>query len=94
MAAMSGTMAEMAAMSSQMKGIVDAVTAASREQSSGVEQIGKALLDLNRITQTTAANAEEGAAAAEELSGQAKAVSRIAHQLNVLIDGRAELVHS
>ena len=47
------------------------ITAASDQQSQGINQINMAVEQMNQVTQTTAANAEESASAAEELAGQA-----------------------
>jgi len=52
--------------------LVQEVSAASREQSTGIEQSNKALQDLDRVTQQNAAAAEEMAATAGELSKQAQ----------------------
>jgi methyl-accepting chemotaxis protein len=51
--------------------LVQEVSAASREQSTGIEQTNKALQDLDRVTQQNAAAAEQMAATASELSNQA-----------------------
>ena len=58
--------------------LVQEVSAASREQSTGIEQTNKALQDLDRVTQQNASAAEQMAATASELSGQA-------HQLQTAI---------
>jgi methyl-accepting chemotaxis protein len=52
--------------------LVQEVSAASREQSTGIEQTNQALQSLDRVTQQNAAAAEELAAAAGELSSQAQ----------------------
>jgi methyl-accepting chemotaxis protein len=52
--------------------LVQEVSAASREQSTGIDQSNKALQDLDRVTQQNAAAAEELAAASSELSTQAQ----------------------
>jgi methyl-accepting chemotaxis protein len=52
--------------------LVQEVSAASREQSTGIEQTNQALQSLDRVTQQNAAAAEELAAAADELSSQAQ----------------------
>jgi methyl-accepting chemotaxis protein len=52
--------------------LVQEVSAASREQSSGIEQTNKALQDLDRVTQQNAAAAEQMASTAAELSNQAQ----------------------
>jgi methyl-accepting chemotaxis protein len=51
--------------------LVQAVAAASREQSSGIEQTNKALQELDKVTQQNAAAAEQTAATAGQLSEQA-----------------------
>jgi methyl-accepting chemotaxis protein len=55
----------------QVDELVAAVSNASREQSQGVEQINTGVSQMDKITQSNAASAEESAAAAEELSSQA-----------------------
>ena len=52
--------------------LVQEVSAASREQNTGIEQTNKALQDLDRVTQQNAAAAEQMAATASELSSQAQ----------------------
>ncbi len=49
---------------------VGEVAVASREQSEGLVQINAAISQLDNVTQTNAASAEESAAAAEELNAQ------------------------
>jgi len=51
--------------------LVQEITAASIEQTSGAEQVNNAVLQLNKVTQQNAAAAEEMATGSEELSGQA-----------------------
>jgi methyl-accepting chemotaxis protein len=48
-------------------------------------QISKAILQMEQVTQTVAANAEEGSAAAEELKGQANAVRDIVAELHAMV---------
>jgi methyl-accepting chemotaxis protein len=52
--------------------LVQEITAASQEQSAGVEQIGKAMIQLDSVIQQNASGSEEMAAMAEELSGQSQ----------------------
>jgi methyl-accepting chemotaxis protein len=54
--------------------LVQEVTAASQEQSSGVAQINKAMGQVDQVTQRTAAAAEEMSSTAEQLSSQARAL--------------------
>ena len=52
--------------------LVQEISAASMEQTSGAEQINKAILQLDSVIQQNAASSEELASMAEELSGQAE----------------------
>jgi methyl-accepting chemotaxis protein len=52
--------------------IMSEISAASREQSAGVGQIGEAVTQMDQATQQNAALVEESAAAAESLKGQAR----------------------
>ena len=52
--------------------LVQEITAASEEQSSGVSQINSAVTQLSQTTQQNASSSEELAATAEEMSGQAE----------------------
>ena len=52
--------------------LVQEIASASREQSAGVEQIGKAMIQLDTVIQQNASGSEEMAAMAEELSGQSQ----------------------
>ena len=51
--------------------IVAEIAASSREQSSGIEQVNKAVMSMDDVTQQNAALVEEASAAAEALSEQA-----------------------
>ncbi|MBS1796374.1 MAG: Cache 3/Cache 2 fusion domain-containing protein [Acidobacteria bacterium] len=50
--------------------VIAEIATASEQQSQGVLQISTAMEQMNNLTQATAANSEESAGAAEELSGQ------------------------
>ncbi len=54
--------------------LVQEITASSREQGSGSDQIAKAVLQLDAVIQQNASTSEEMASMAEELSGQAEAL--------------------
>jgi methyl-accepting chemotaxis protein len=64
------------------------VASASREQTQGIGQINNAVSQMDKVTQTNAANAEESAAAAEELNAQAEAMKDAVNELLRLVDGR------
>ncbi|MGA1824163.1 MAG: methyl-accepting chemotaxis protein [bacterium] len=51
--------------------LVGEIAAASNDQAQGIAQVNQGLGQIDQVTQQATANAEEGASAAEELSGQA-----------------------
>ncbi|MRW90908.1 methyl-accepting chemotaxis protein [Duganella sp. FT80W] len=57
--------------------LVQEITAASEEQSSGVRQINGAVMQLSETTQVNAASSEELAATSEEMSAQADQLRRL-----------------
>ncbi len=57
--------------------LVQEISSASREQTSGVEQINQALLQLDQVVQRNASSSEELASMAEELSGRAESMRGI-----------------
>jgi methyl-accepting chemotaxis protein/methyl-accepting chemotaxis protein-1 (serine sensor receptor) len=73
--------------SAQVKTLMAQVNSGSQEQARGIEQIGKALTQMQQTTQTTAANAQEGAAAAEELDTQAATMKDIVERLRAMVSG-------
>jgi methyl-accepting chemotaxis protein len=64
-----------------------AVADASREQSQGIEQVNSAVSQMDKVTQTTAASAEESASAAEALNTQAVNLKHAVNGLLILIEG-------
>jgi len=70
---------------SKVKTLIDEVNLGSQEQARGIEQISKAVSQMDSVTQNTAASAEEGASASEELSAQAEALKSIVVGLQSLV---------
>jgi methyl-accepting chemotaxis protein len=62
--------------------IVGEIATASHEQSQGISQINTAVTQMDKVTQSNAATAEETASASEELSNQAKALKEELIQLS------------
>ena len=54
----------------KVKTLVDEVNLGSQEQARGIEQIAKAIGQMEQVTQKNAANAQQSASAGEELSAQ------------------------
>jgi len=65
--------------------LIAEVAKASGEQNQGVEQINCAVTQMDKITQSNAASAEESAAAAEQLKAQSLALRDAVHDLSKLI---------
>jgi hypothetical protein len=63
------------------------IASASREQSHGLIQISEAMAQLDQVTQTNAASAEEVASSAEEMSSQGLMMQETVSRLNALIHG-------
>ena len=57
-------------------GLVQEISAASREQTSGVEQINRAVHQLDLVTQQNAATSEEVASTAERLASRAETLQQ------------------
>jgi methyl-accepting chemotaxis protein len=72
----------------KVKGLVDEVSLASKQQSQGIDQVAQAVAQMEKVTQTTAATAEESAAASEELSAQAETAMEVVQQLETLVGSR------
>ena len=66
---------------------ITSVTRASREQTSGIEQVSVAASEIDKITQQMAATSQETAAASEELSGQALEMKSLVSDLLAVIKG-------
>ncbi|MBZ2207835.1 methyl-accepting chemotaxis protein [Massilia soli] len=69
------TMGKIVASVERVTDIMSEITAASREQEAGIEQINQAIGDMDSVTQQNAALVEEAAAAAQSLREQAGSLS-------------------
>ncbi|HEY8551709.1 MAG TPA: methyl-accepting chemotaxis protein [Vicinamibacterales bacterium] len=70
---------------SRVKGLVEEVSVASRQQAQGIDQVTQAVSQMEKVTQGTAATAEESAAASEELSAQAAATLQAVARLEAMV---------
>ena len=71
----------------RVKTLVDEVNLGSQQQTLGIEQIGRAITQMEQVTQKTAANAEESASAAEELNAQSETLKDIVGRLTAMVGG-------
>jgi methyl-accepting chemotaxis protein len=67
----------------KMDTLVAEIATASGEQSQGLEQITKAMTEMDTVTQSNAATAEESASVAHELSSQSTQLGEAVRRLNV-----------
>ncbi|PKK88380.1 MAG: hypothetical protein CVV64_19025 [Candidatus Wallbacteria bacterium HGW-Wallbacteria-1] len=74
-------------MVSKVASLAGDVNSSNAEQVRGVEQINDGVAMLNGLTQGNAANAEEAAAASEELTSQAISLDDLVGVLEIMIDG-------
>ena len=68
----------------------DQILGASKDQSSGINQINTAMGQLDRATQENASTAEETASSSEELSAQAEVLNQLVSELTELVTGKRE----
>jgi methyl-accepting chemotaxis protein/methyl-accepting chemotaxis protein-1 (serine sensor receptor) len=76
--------------SQKVKTLVDEVREGSQQQENGIEQIARTVSQMEQVTQKVAANAEEGAAAGQELTAQSKAVDQVVRTLQQLVGSGVE----
>jgi len=67
--------------------LVGEISVASTEQAQGIQQINMAVSNMDRVTQETAASAEESASASQEMSHQAVQMQQFVNNLLVLVNG-------
>ena len=74
----------------KLDALVTSIASASKEQSQGIGQVNGAVLQIDRVTQSNAAVAEECASASEELSAQATELNALVGSMLDLVGGRRE----
>jgi methyl-accepting chemotaxis protein len=77
------TMDDIVAQVRKVTDLVGEITAASAEQSKGIDQVGDAVAQLDQVTQRNAALVEESAAAADSMKHQAAKLSQTVAVFNV-----------
>ena len=63
--------------------IIGEIAAASREQSTGIEQVNRAITQMDSVTQSTASQTEELSSTAESLASKARHLSQVVAQFNL-----------
>lgn len=85
LAATNTSFGRVASGSAKVNQLVSEIAAASREQSQGIDQINKAVMQMDEITQVNAATAEETAGASEELNAQSASMRAVVLDISKLI---------
>ncbi|MBK7115102.1 MAG: PAS domain S-box protein [Proteobacteria bacterium] len=70
-----GTLEQIVGSVKKVTDIVGEIAAASREQSSGIEQVNKAVMQLDELTQQNAALVEQSSAASQAMAEQARGLN-------------------
>lgn len=73
--------------------LVADIASASQEQAQGIEQISKAIADMDRVVQQSATHADESAGTATEMNTQARQLEGIVGQLGALIGANSRQAH-
>jgi methyl-accepting chemotaxis protein len=71
--------------------LVSEITQASREQSSGIDQVNIAVSEMDKVVQQNAATSEQTASAAEEMNAQAEQLRDYVAELVQMVTGGQHL---
>jgi methyl-accepting chemotaxis protein len=83
---------EIVGVSTKVAEFLGEIALASKEQAQGVAQINSGLEQIDQVTQSNTASAEESASAAEELSSQAQQLKGMMSRFKLSGNGRQKLV--
>ncbi|MTI86500.1 MAG: hypothetical protein FH748_00880 [Balneolaceae bacterium] len=82
-----GNLEKIAQSASSVDAMVVEISAASKEQAVGIEQMTSVMSEMDNVVQGTASASEESASSAEELSSQATELRQVVNDLVQLIGG-------
>ncbi len=82
---------EVAGSTTKVSELIGEIAEASREQAQGIGQVNASVSEMDKVTQHTAATAEESASASEELSAQAEHMKAMVQELLLLVIGTSTL---
>jgi len=82
---MAGAVRTMTENSTRVKSLVDEVNVGSQEQARGMEQISRAILQMEQVTQKTAAGAQQSASAGTELNGNADNLRALVQEMREMV---------
>jgi methyl-accepting chemotaxis protein/methyl-accepting chemotaxis protein-1 (serine sensor receptor) len=81
----SGAVRSMTENSARVKALVDEVSLGSQEQARGMEHISRAVLQMEQVTQNSAASAKDGASSGSELSSHAATLQELVHEMREMV---------
>jgi methyl-accepting chemotaxis protein len=84
---MAGAVRSMTDNTLRVKSLIDEVNLGSQEQSRGMEQIAQAVLQMEKVTQRTAAGAEQSATAGTQLDGHATDLKTLVAEMRAMVGG-------
>jgi methyl-accepting chemotaxis protein len=82
------TLTEITGSNQKVNALISEIAAASAEQAQGIGQVNTAVTQMDKVTQSNAAAAEESASASEELSSQAMELNSVVSILTQLVTGK------
>ena len=82
---MAGAVRAMTESSAEVKALVDQVNVGSQEQARGMEQIQRAVVQMEQVTQKNAAGAEESASAGAELTSHAETLRTLVEEMREMV---------
>jgi methyl-accepting chemotaxis protein len=85
---------EVAASVGRSSELVGEISVASLEQAHGIEQVNRAVSEMDKVVQQNAANAEESASASETMNSQACQLKDFVAELKSLVEGSHTDSHS
>lgn len=71
--------------------LISEISAASDEQAKGIEQVNLSIAQMNNLTQSNAASAEQTASVSQTLSAQSEELKGVVGALNTIIYGQTEM---
>jgi len=78
---------EVAASVEKSSGLVGEITMASQEQAQGIDQVNRAVGEMDKVVQQNASNAEQSASSSEMMKAQANRMKDHIAELRSLVDG-------
>ncbi len=78
---------EITAAATKVNSLISEIATASSEQAQGIDQVNRAVSQMDKVTQANAASAEEIASSATELAGFAGQVNGVVARLTTLVSG-------